>query len=106
MVIETNPNPKNGDLQVYWIPQVPMKAFKVPVNNLREAKFLLNTLADYDIFQYENHIKPDYCNTGGLLIYDESEKDWVDWESDDGRNIDEIEDNEVETVKSYLVNPV
>ncbi|GAG34679.1 unnamed protein product, partial [marine sediment metagenome] len=30
--------PKKGDLQVWWIPQVPMKAFTVPVKTVEEAK--------------------------------------------------------------------
>jgi hypothetical protein len=105
MANKTETKPKNGDLQVYWILQVPMKSFKVNVKTLREAKLLLDTLALYDIFQLENKVKPDY-NTGGLMIYDESEKDWADWESDDGRNFDEIEDIEIETVKSFLENPM
>ena len=58
--------PKNGDLRVWWIPQVPGKSFYKPVANLVEAKLLLDTLADYDAFQLRHRIKPDYCNAGGL----------------------------------------
>lgn len=77
-----------GDLRVWWIPQVPMKPFYVPVANLDEALLLLDTLAKYDIFQYENRIKPDYANAGGLNVYEDGE--WVDWESDNGDNIDDF----------------
>ena len=38
---------------------------------------IMDTLANYDIFQFENNIKPDYCNTGGLSIYEEGE--WSEW---------------------------
>ena len=79
---------KEGDLRVWWVPQVPMKAFKVDVLSLREAKLLLETLADYDIFQFENNIKPDYCNAGGLLVFEGGE--WVDWMDEDGDCIDDI----------------
>lgn len=83
------PNPKNGDLQVWHIPQVPMKPFIVPVANLVEAKLLLDTLAQYDIFQFENRIKPDYCNAGGLSVFEDGE--WTDWWDDDGNQIDDLE---------------
>ena len=62
---------KQGQLKVWWVPQVPMKSFDVLVDNLRQAKLLLDTLANYDLFQYENNIKPDYSNAGGLMIWDE-----------------------------------
>ncbi len=80
--------PKEGDLKVWWIPQVPMKAFEVPVEDIKQAKLLLDTLAKYDLFQFHNKIKPDYCNTGGLSIYQDG--DWCDWCDEEGRNIDEI----------------
>lgn len=76
-------------LRVWWIPQVPMKAFLQRVNNLSEARLLLNALALYDIFQFENNIKPDYCNAGGLSEL--SEGGWWDWEDPDtGEGINEI----------------
>lgn len=65
-------------LKVWWIPQVPMKAFEIPVSSVREAAKIMNVLADYDLFQFENNVKPDYCNTGGLQIFEDGE--WVDWE--------------------------
>jgi len=66
-------------LRVWWIPQVPMKPFRVPVESVREGVKLMNVLADYDLFQFRNNIKPDYCNVGGLEMYDEEEKSWMDW---------------------------
>lgn len=80
---------KEGDLKVWWIPQVPMDAFEVPVKSTDEAAFLLNTLANYDIFQYENNVKPDYCNAGGLVVFEDG--DWCDWQcSETFRDIDDI----------------
>jgi len=84
--------PKQGDLKVWHIPQVPGKPFEVPVNTLEEAKIILNVLADYDIFQYENNIKPDYCNVQGLEVYEQNfdgdgNDDWVDWCDEDGNDI-------------------
>ena len=48
------------DLKVWWIPQVPMAArFEVRVNSFVEAKVLVQTLAAYDAFRYEQNVKPD-----------------------------------------------
>jgi hypothetical protein len=79
---------KEGDLQIWWIPQVPGKPFTVPVASVAEAKKLLDVLALYDIFQFENRIKPDYCNAGGLSVYEDGE--WCDWQDEDGNTIDDL----------------
>ncbi len=75
-------------LRVWWIPQVPMKAFRVDVKTLDEAKLLLDTLAKYDLFQFENNIKPDYANTGGLEVFEDGE--WLEWCDEDGCGIDDV----------------
>lgn len=68
-------------LRVWWIPQVGMReeAFYIPVNTVEEGKKFLDVLGAYDAFQFQNNIKPDYCNIGGLQIFDESEGEWNDW---------------------------
>jgi len=57
--------------------------FDFTVKNIDEAVLLLKALADYDSFQFQHRIKPDYCNAGGLLEWhDEPEVDeagWYDW---------------------------
>ena len=78
-----------GDLRVWWIPQVPMCAFYVPVKTVDEAILVLDTLAKYDLFQYENDVKDDYCNAGGLEILDWP-NGWREWYDEDGFDIDEI----------------
>jgi hypothetical protein len=75
-------------LKVWWIPQIPGASFEVPVESVDQAKKILTVLADYDTFQYENRIKGDYCNAGGLVTLEDGE--WVDWESEDGYSIDEV----------------
>jgi hypothetical protein len=83
--------PKVGDLKIYWIPQVPMKAFEYPVTSVSEAKHMLDMLARYDIFQYEHNVKPDFCNAGGLMIYEQTKDglDWCEWYNATGESIDE-----------------
>ena len=91
--------PKQGDLRVWWIPQVPGKPFYVNVSSVKEAGFLMDTLARYDAFQYENNIKPDYCNVGGLQEYrpdcidpDNPEDDgWTTW-MDEETGIDNVDE--------------
>jgi len=73
-------------LRVWWIPQVPMKPFYIPVQSPVEGKKVLDILAAYDCFQYNNNIKPDYANTGGLQMYNEDEGEWEDWYIDDGKD--------------------
>lgn len=77
-------------LRVWWIPQVPMKAFRVDVNTIEEAKLLLHTLAQYDIFQYENNVKPDFANAGGLEVFDEENGEWCEWCDDGGEDISDL----------------
>ncbi|HEA1420265.1 TPA: hypothetical protein RVE58_001342 [Escherichia coli] len=70
-----------------------MKPFIVEVASVEEGVRLMDALADYDAFQYDNNIKPDYCNANGLEMWDESLTDedlsemgltdrWVDWYSE------------------------
>ena len=73
-------------LRVWWIPQVPMEAFYVPVESPEEGQKVMNILATYDCFQYNHNVKPDYCNIGGLQQYDEDTGEWEDWLYDDGES--------------------
>ena len=41
-------------------------------------------LADYDLFQFDNNIKPDYCNAGGLEVFEEEE--WSTWYDEETGN--------------------
>ena len=66
-------------LRVWWIPQVPSSSqFLVDVDSIGEGVKAINTLAAYDEYQYEQSIKPDYSNAGGLQMLDE-DGDWIDW---------------------------
>lgn len=70
-------------LRICHFPQIPCEPFIVPVKDLEEAKKILDVLADYDIFQFENKIKPDYCNMTTLEEWDEKEQDWIDYDLDE-----------------------
>lgn len=80
--------PKEGDLRVWWIPQVPMLAFRVRVDSVEEGAILLEVLAQYDLYQYEMNVKPDYSNVGGLEVFEDGE--WCDWATEaTGCDVDE-----------------
>ena len=75
-------------LQVWWVPQVPMKSFTVDVSTVEEGVKVMRVLANYDRFQFENKVKPDYCNAGGLNQWDddsdgEGTPGWCSWFDDD-----------------------
>lgn len=59
-------------LRVAHFPQVPCKPFYVEVSSPEEGARMMNTLANYDLFQLENRIKSDYSNVNMLEMYDES----------------------------------
>ncbi|HBE9079129.1 superinfection exclusion protein [Serratia fonticola] len=72
--------------RVWHIPQIPGKPFLVEVPTVEEGVRLMNALADYDQFQLDHNIKPDYSNMNGLQMWDESLPDidkWVDWYNDE-----------------------
>ena len=89
-------NPKLGDLKVWRIPQMGIKnVFEVPVKTIDEAKLLLTTLANYDLFQLANNVKGDYANAGGLSVYEKDADNpdafaWYDWYSEEGDTIDDL----------------
>lgn len=55
-------------LRVSHFPQVPCKEFNVEVSSIEEAKKIMDVLAEYDLFQYENRIKGDYAN---MTVFEE-----------------------------------
>lgn len=97
-------------LRVRHFPQVPCKGFIVDVKNLEEAKLISNTLAYYDLFQYENRIKPDYANMTVVEEFDEDEQDWISW-CDDETGIDDLDEyfeqlEEIKRMKEGLAKQV
>lgn len=83
-----------GSLMVWWIPQVPMQPFLFPVDTPQMAKEVLKCLAFYDLFQFDNNIKPDYANAGGLLVFEEDPEDdgWCEWSNPEtGDTIDQVQ---------------
>jgi hypothetical protein len=92
--------PKEGDLMVWHIPQVPGTPFQVPVRNIREAKLVDNALCNYDNFEFTENIKGDFSNAGGLNVYSndidgEGTVGWMTWYSEEGYDFDEVNEDGV-----------
>ncbi|HEU4345769.1 MAG TPA: hypothetical protein VFU31_29825 [Candidatus Binatia bacterium] len=75
-------------MRVWHIPQIPMDPFYVDVSNEEEALKIINVLANYDLFQFENKVKPDYCNMSGLEVCVDGE--WAEWENEDYDDINDF----------------
>ena len=73
--------PQEGTLRVWWIPQIPGTPFETIVPDMAAGRLLCDTLARYDLFQYEQRIKPDYANVGGVSVFHDGE--WEDLDPDD-----------------------
>lgn len=95
---------KVGDLQVWWVPQVPMKAFTFAVKDVETGAALLTALAEYDLFQLKHNIKPDFCNAGGLnrWVADSDGDGTPGWESwyDEETGEEDPEDFVAQSVKA------
>jgi hypothetical protein len=92
-------------LRIYWFPNVPCKAFHVEVFSVEEAILINNTLAEYDLFLYNNKHRPDYCNTGGLQVWNENDQEWEDWYNEEGESFDEyIQRLETEKERNEATN--
>ena len=69
-----------GDLRIWYIPQVPMKVFEASVPDLKTGKLVLDIIYELALFEFENKVKPDYANMGGIVRYEDvdGEMEWVD----------------------------
>ncbi len=70
-------------MRVAHMPQVPCKSFYVDVDTVEEGVKIMNTLANYDLFQLENNIKPDYSNMSCLEVFNEEAQEWWSWDIED-----------------------
>lgn len=78
--------------RVWWIPQIPMEAFRVAVPDLETGILLCDVLASYDRFQFEHRVKPDYSNVGGISWRhpDLTEGEWEDVNPSDPFEMEEL----------------
>ena len=71
-------------LKIWWNSNFGEPNFEWPVKDIDEAKYVLNLLAEYDLYLAE---RVD-ANAGGLIVLENGE--WVEWYDENGDSIDEI----------------
>jgi hypothetical protein len=83
----------NIEIRVWWIPQLPMEPFHYPVPDVDSARLLVNALAQYDLFQLEHNIKPDFSNAGGAEWRHPvlTEGEWYGFDPEDASEYEEVE---------------
>jgi hypothetical protein len=74
-----NETPSTGDLRVWYVPQVPMKAFYVNVPDVETGKRVLAAIIEFSLFEFENNVKPDYSDAGGIVRWEDDGEDGHDW---------------------------
>lgn len=74
--------PKEGDLQVVWIPEPPRQGLRISVSSPEEGWKVIDSLATYDLYLEKQGLAEDWTNFGCLNIFRNGE--WEDWESEDG----------------------
>lgn len=83
------------EYKVWHIPQVPGKPFEIFCETFEEAVNIVRVLSEYDKFQFENKIKPDYANMSGLDQWDDEDEEWYSWEL-------EIDDEYFDNIWDYI----
>lgn len=82
-------NYSEGDLKIWYIPQVPMKPYEVDVVRrqgstdeayLENARAILEAIVGLSIFEFDNLIKPDYSDAAGISRLEDGE--WNDVEEE------------------------
>ena len=88
----------NNKLEVWHYPQFPCTPFKVPVKDEYEAYKIMTVLADQHNWLFEQNIIPDFSNNISVVMWEESEKDWVSYYNN-------VEDAEWEEIEGLITNP-
>lgn len=83
----------NVKLRVTHMPQVGTRcpAFHIPVTSVAEAKLVMDTIAAYDLFQLQHHIKPDFASCSCLEVWNPETQEWDGWEFETQAGIEPYE---------------
>lgn len=75
--------------RLWWVPQIPMTAFRFDVPDYATGKVLEEAIALYDLFQMEHNIKPDFSNAGGIEWAHPAltEGDWLSIEDEEAEEL-------------------
>jgi hypothetical protein len=83
------PPPQEKLLRVWWNSNHGQPAFTKEIKNVKEAKYIINLLTQYDLYLGDKIIS----NACGLEVLYMNE--WIEWEDEEGRSITELMDMEM-----------
>lgn len=92
--IESEPNKL---MRVWWNSNFGQPAFKKDVKNIREAKYIINLLTQYDLYLGDKIVS----NACGLEVFD---YEWREWEDENGQTITQIIDEEEKIRRENEIN--
>ena len=74
----------NGKYVVTFIPSIEREnnGFAASTSSLREAKTILDTIANYTLFLHNNSLMKDYSNAGFITKFNEETKEWDEIDHD------------------------
>jgi hypothetical protein len=80
--------PIPGDLRIWYIPQIPMKAYHRDITSVEEGRNLLDAIYELALFELEHRVKPDYSNAGGIERWEEDGEGGYAWSEVDEDEMD------------------
>lgn len=76
----TELNPKIGDLNLWYIHQVPGKPiFQQRVDSVEEGRKILNAIFETMLNAFEQNMIPDYANFGGINRWEPDDEGGYNW---------------------------
>lgn len=75
--------------KLWHIPQIPMPPFEVYSEDLSYLVRLQDVLSEYDAFEFEHKVKPDYASISGICVLDDDDE----WEDIDDYELGVLRDN-------------
>lgn len=73
---------KPTKFKIWYTHQVPGPAYEQEVDTPELGQAILDAIYQVALYQFNNRMIPDYCNTGGVSYLDE-DGDWTDYDAED-----------------------
>lgn len=74
---------KRQKFRAWYIPQIPGKPFLVYADTYAKAQFAEEVMGKLSLFEFENRIKPDYADAGGVEKWDDTDGEWYEVDPED-----------------------
>lgn len=87
--------PRENDLQVWFIPQLGGPTFTHRITDPEEGAYLVDAIAEYDLYCARHGLRPDFANAGGVNRYEnvDGTLDWYSYYDDEtGEEVKDLYD--------------